>query len=211
MLHLPSSTSLYHCQTARISLFKVLHSLSRMFAPRVVGLSVQVARTGLRSTSRVVRAASISPRIVPHQTGLQPFANYSSVAIWPASGPSSSSRSHTSDTASPTALLSIGHLERHSLKSATPATSILGQIAAFSSSTRQALRESYFRRPNGRSSSSGSGPGGSGRGGPGWFQDLRRRIDRLPPMYVIYGIIGANIGIFLVWQYAQASWVSAYA
>ena len=163
-----------------------------MFAPRIVGLSGQVARNGLGgSASRLARTA--------------PFASYSSSIPWPVSGPSSFSRSYASGTKSSSERLSIGHLERYSVNPAG-SKSILGQITAFSTSTRQALRESYFRRPNGRSSSSGVGPG---RGsGPGWFENLRRRIDRLPPMYVIYGIIGANVGIFLVWQYAQASWVS---
>jgi hypothetical protein len=171
-----------------------------MFAPRIVGLSGQVARTGLRgSASRLARTASASPRF------LESFASYSSRTNWPVPGPSSLSRSFASGSESSTRPLSIGHLERYPVNPAGT-KSILGQITAFSTSTRQALRESYFRRPNGRSSSNG---GGSGRGsGPGWFENLRRRIDRLPPMYVIYGIIGANVGIFLVWQYAQASWVS---
>lgn len=171
-----------------------------MFAPRIVGLSGQVARNGLGgSASRLARTASASPRF------LESFASYSSSTPWSVSGHSSLSRSSASGSGSSTRPLSIGHLERYSVNPAC-SRSILGQITAFSTSTRQALRESYFRRPNGRSSSSG---GGSGRGnGPGWFENLRRRIDRLPPMYVIYGIIGANVGIFLVWQYAQASWVS---
>ncbi|KAG7529012.1 hypothetical protein FFLO_05835 [Filobasidium floriforme] len=168
-----------------------------MFAPRISNISGQVARTGLGSTSRLARTASASPRF------LEPFASYSSSTTWSVSGPSSPLLSYANSTRLPNKRLSIGYLERYSTKSAG-SKSILGQITAFSTSTRQALRESYFRRPNGRSNSSG---GGSGRGsGPGWFENLRRRIDRLPPMYVIYGIIGANVGIFLVWQYAQASW-----
>jgi hypothetical protein len=171
-----------------------------MFAPRIVGLSGQVARNGFGgSASRLARTACASPRF------LESFASYSSRTNWPVPGPSSSSQPYLSGSKPSTRPLSIGHLDRYSVNPAG-SRSILGQITAFSTSTRQALRESYFRRPNGRSSSSG---GGSGRGsGPGWFENLRRRIDRLPPMYVIYGIIGANVGIFLVWQYAQASWVS---
>ena len=86
---------------------------------------------------------------------------------------------------------------------------ILAQTRYFSSSTLRSLRESYFRRPNGRSSSSGYGRGGPGEGGgPGWFGNFRRRLDALNPMWVVYGLIGTNVAIFLVWQYAQASWVS---
>jgi len=91
----------------------------------------------------------------------------------------------------------------------TSTSPILAQTRFFSSSTLRSLRESYFRRPNGRSSSSGYGRGGpGGGGGPGWFGNFRRRLDALNPMWVVYGLIGTNVAIFLVWQYAQASWVS---
>lgn len=64
----------------------------------------------------------------------------------------------------------------------------------FSSSSPKSIRSSYFPQPS--------------RGGPtpnnqSWWRQFRRRIDNLPPSYILWGIIGLNVGIFGLWQYAQ--------
>lgn len=178
-----------------------------MFATRSLGAAAQVARTGLRSRESTSRLFQASRRMTCRSGPIASCSSYSARSYWAASVSSASLESRRDSTRSLVDAQPNGKLQNTSPALPSGAATILGQISAFSTSSKQALRESYFRRPNGRSNSSGSGSGGSGRGGPGWFETLRRRIDRLPPMYVIYGIIGANVGIFLVWQYAQASWV----
>ncbi|WWC69141.1 uncharacterized protein I206_103077 [Kwoniella pini CBS 10737] len=70
----------------------------------------------------------------------------------------------------------------------------------FGSSPKGLIRSSYF--PKG----SGYEYGGSGgSGGGNWFSRLRSRIDRVPTMTLIYGLIGINGGVFLLWQYAISS------
>ncbi len=49
--------------------------------------------------------------------------------------------------------------------------------------------------------------GSSARSSP----SFRQRFDRIPPNYIVYGIIGINVLIFLLWQYATASWVDMEA
>ena len=74
---------------------------------------------------------------------------------------------------------------------------------------------SHSRRPGtGRSSSGGSGSGfyygqgpGSSRGNP--FALLRRLFNRLPGDLIVWGIIGANGAVFLLWQLAADRLVSA--
>ncbi|KAK8869521.1 hypothetical protein IAR55_000087 [Kwoniella newhampshirensis] len=68
---------------------------------------------------------------------------------------------------------------------------------AFSTSRRTLIRSTYFPR----GSSSGGG-GGYGGGQQGWFTRLRRRMDRVPTMTLVYGLIGLNGAVFLLWQYA---------
>lgn len=75
---------------------------------------------------------------------------------------------------------------------------------AFSTSRLLALRESYFQRPASRTRDV-YGRGGGGNGGS-WWQNFRRRLDSLPPMYVVYGLIGVNVAIYGLWQYANTSW-----
>ncbi|WVR05439.1 hypothetical protein IAU60_002455 [Kwoniella sp. DSM 27419] len=72
---------------------------------------------------------------------------------------------------------------------------------AFGSSSKGLIRSTYFPRGG---SGGGGGYGGSGGGG-GWFSNLRRRIDRIPTMTLVYGLIGINGGVFLLWQYALSS------
>lgn len=74
----------------------------------------------------------------------------------------------------------------------------------FSTSRLLALRESYFQRPVSKTRS-GFSRGGGGNGGS-WWRNFRRRLDSLPPMYVVYGLIGINVGIYSLWQYAHTSW-----
>ncbi|WVO14170.1 hypothetical protein L204_101801 [Cryptococcus depauperatus] len=72
---------------------------------------------------------------------------------------------------------------------------------SFSSTHLSLIRSTYFPR-GGRS-------GGYGFGGPqgpgGWFTRLKRRIDRIPTMMLIYGLIGINGAVFLLWQYAVST------
>ncbi|WWC89721.1 uncharacterized protein L201_004646 [Kwoniella dendrophila CBS 6074] len=72
---------------------------------------------------------------------------------------------------------------------------------SFSSSSKQLIRSSYFPKGN----NGGYGYGGHGGGGGNWFSRLRNRIDRIPTMTLIYGLIGINGGVFLLWQYAISS------
>ena len=85
----------------------------------------------------------------------------------------------------------------------------------FSTSGPSSLRQSYFPNRSGR-------PNGSR---PGFWRRWRDSIDSYPPMFIvcltvqfliigfltsgvkIYGLIGLNVGIFLLWQYAFQSWV----
>ncbi|BGP16302.1 hypothetical protein JCM10213_006459 [Rhodosporidiobolus nylandii] len=53
-------------------------------------------------------------------------------------------------------------------------------------------RASYEQRGWGSS-------GGGGRGGKSWKQ----RLDELPPVWIIGGLIGINVSVFLLWNYAQ--------
>ncbi|RSH93830.1 hypothetical protein EHS25_006479 [Saitozyma podzolica] len=74
-------------------------------------------------------------------------------------------------------------------------------LRSFWTSRTMSVRQTYF--PKG----SGYGYGGDPRGGGGsWWSNFRRRIDRLPEIYVIYGLIGINVAVFLLWQYAVQSW-----
>ncbi|WVF71870.1 hypothetical protein IAT40_006680 [Kwoniella sp. CBS 6097] len=73
---------------------------------------------------------------------------------------------------------------------------------AFTSSSKGLIRSTYF--PRGGSSGGGGGYRGGGGGGNWWYQ-LRGRIDRIPTMTLIYGLIGVNAGVFFLWQYALSS------
>ncbi|KIR28711.1 hypothetical protein I309_02203 [Cryptococcus deuterogattii LA55] len=76
---------------------------------------------------------------------------------------------------------------------------------SFTSSTKSLIRSSYFPR-GGRLGGNGYGYGGGGPQGPwAWFTRLRRRIDRIPTMTLVYGLIGINGAVFLLWQYALSS------
>ncbi|OXC86251.1 hypothetical protein C344_01428 [Cryptococcus neoformans AD1-7a] len=76
---------------------------------------------------------------------------------------------------------------------------------SFNSSTKSLIKSTYFPR-GGRSSGNGYGYGGGGPQGPwAWFTRLRRRIDRIPTMTLVYGLIGINGAVFLLWQYALSS------
>lgn len=83
----------------------------------------------------------------------------------------------------------------------------------FSTTRLLALRESYFQRPLSKTRINqasgyglGFGRGGGSGGGNSWFRRFRRRLDSLPPMYVVYGLIGLNVAIYGLWQYAHTSW-----
>lgn len=85
----------------------------------------------------------------------------------------------------------------------------------FSTTRLLALRESYFQRPlsktrinqaSGYGLGFGRGGGSGGGGGNSWFRNFRRRLDSLPPMFVVYGLIGLNVAIYGLWQYAHTSW-----
>jgi hypothetical protein len=176
-----------------------------MFAPRIAGTTAHLARTGLayqQSPSHLARQAIGAARSSTgfHLQFIKPL--------------SSDARSELkADLCSKPIEKSACSLRPTRLLSSTPynplGSPILNQTRFFSSSTLRSLRETYFRRPDGRSNSTGNGGSGGGGGrGRGWFDNFRRRLDALPPMYVVYGIIGTNVAIFLLWQYAQASWVS---
>ncbi|WVQ99023.1 hypothetical protein IAU59_006155 [Kwoniella sp. CBS 9459] len=71
---------------------------------------------------------------------------------------------------------------------------------AFSSSSKGLIRSTYFPRGG-----NGGGGGYGGGGGGNWYYRLRGRIDRIPTMTLIYGLIGVNAGVFFLWQYALSS------
>ncbi len=88
---------------------------------------------------------------------------------------------------------------------------------AFTTSRSTSIRQTYFRR-----SSGGEGPNNS------FWRRWKIYIDELPPIAIvrillsrpssrcggiltavqIYGLIGVNVGIFLLWQFAYESYVS---
>ncbi|WVW82711.1 hypothetical protein I302_104722 [Kwoniella bestiolae CBS 10118] len=70
---------------------------------------------------------------------------------------------------------------------------------SFGSSARGLIRSSYFPKGGNGGYSYGGGGGGN------WFNRLRSRIDRIPTMTLVYGLIGLNGGVFLLWQYAISS------
>ncbi|RXK36879.1 hypothetical protein M231_05853 [Tremella mesenterica] len=41
---------------------------------------------------------------------------------------------------------------------------------------------------------------------PGFIRRFLRRLDSYPSIWIIYGIIGLNVGVFLLWQYAWQSY-----
>jgi hypothetical protein len=90
------------------------------------------------------------------------------------------------------------------LKAQTSPSTSKSVTRAFSTSRILALRESYFQRPASKTRDA-YGRGG-GRGGGSWWQNFRERLDNLPPMYVVYGLIGVNVAIYGLWQYANTSW-----
>lgn len=75
-------------------------------------------------------------------------------------------------------------------------------ILRFVKSETSAIRSTYYPR----GSSGGGGSQGPSQQGP--FQNFTRWLNRLPHMTVIYGIIGVNVGVFLLWQYGIQSYVS---
>ncbi|WVQ69713.1 uncharacterized protein L199_007933 [Kwoniella botswanensis] len=88
----------------------------------------------------------------------------------------------------------------------TPRISLLQSTSpflkrSFNATARDLIRSSYF--PKGGNGGYGGGYGGGGGGS--WFSRLRSRIDRIPTMTLIYGLIGLNGGVFLLWQYAISS------
>lgn len=95
------------------------------------------------------------------------------------------------------------------LPQSPPLSSLLTK-RSFTSSTNSLIRSTYFPR-GGRSGGNGYGSGGGGPQGPwAWFTRLRRRIDRIPTMTLVYGLIGINGAVFLLWQYALSSAVSRH-
>ncbi|WWC60786.1 uncharacterized protein I303_103362 [Kwoniella dejecticola CBS 10117] len=88
------------------------------------------------------------------------------------------------------------------IPSTTPSFASAVIRRAFGHTSRSLIRSSYFPKGSGY----GGGYGGSGgHGGGNWFSRLRGRIDRIPTMTLIYGLIGINGGVFLLWQYAISS------
>ncbi|WRT67449.1 uncharacterized protein IL334_004420 [Kwoniella shivajii] len=88
------------------------------------------------------------------------------------------------------------------LTSSRSLTNHLLSRRTFASTSRGLLRSTYFPKGNGGYSNYG---GSGGRGGGNWFSRLRGRIDRIPTMTLVYGLIGINGGVFLLWQYALSS------
>lgn len=73
----------------------------------------------------------------------------------------------------------IGPLRQPSLPGSSAQSSIFAQVfrRAFSSSRTGLVRQTYFPK--------NSGYGGGRQTPPGWFSNLRRRIDRLPTIAVV--------------------------
>lgn len=65
------------------------------------------------------------------------------------------------------------------------------------------IRETYYDRKRSNDRSSYGRSGGSG----GIWASIRRFINGLPPNLIVYGIIAANGGVFLLWQYAFQTYV----
>ncbi|ORY30009.1 hypothetical protein BCR39DRAFT_530582 [Naematelia encephala] len=75
----------------------------------------------------------------------------------------------------------------------------------FSTSPRSLVRPNYFPKNQRGSGSSGSGGGGGWQSFRLAWKRMRYRIDALPENFIIYGLIGTNVAVFLIWQYAQTS------
>ena len=87
-------------------------------------------------------------------------------------------------------------------------------LAAFSSTrTPLAPRNTYYTQlrgaaPNRYVGRSGGGFGGSGgRGGSNIWGRFKASINALPQNVLVWGIIGANVIVFLGWQYAEQTYV----
>lgn len=92
----------------------------------------------------------------------------------------------------------------------TFATTPLGMIMKYATG-RSSFDVSSFRRSSvqsSRNSFRSSGNGGR-RSGSSWWTNFKDRLDGIPPMRVVYGLIAINVGVFLVWQYAMTSWVGS--
>lgn len=48
----------------------------------------------------------------------------------------------------------------------------------------------------------------SGGQGQGWGRRMWKWLNTIRPERMVYGIMGINIAVYLLWQYAQNSWVS---
>lgn len=67
----------------------------------------------------------------------------------------------------------------------------LPNLLRFARSVPRAVRNTYFAS---RPSASGGGKGPSS-----FFHGFRRRVDALPTNVILYGIVGINAGVFLLW------------
>ncbi|GAA5856724.1 hypothetical protein JCM8547_008809 [Rhodosporidiobolus lusitaniae] len=81
------------------------------------------------------------------------------------------------------------------------APTLPGRRAFGTSSRREALRP-YLGRGRGRGGYSYGGAGGPG-GGPGGWRTFKAKVDALPGIWVIGGLIATNVAVYLVWNYAQ--------
>ncbi|ODO02903.1 hypothetical protein I350_05745 [Cryptococcus amylolentus CBS 6273] len=82
---------------------------------------------------------------------------------------------------------------------ASPQSSLSISKRLISSSPPSAIRDRYYKR------SSGGYYGGGNGGGSNWWSRVKQRLDRIPPMTLVYALIGINGGVYLLWQYALQS------
>ncbi|WVQ78442.1 hypothetical protein IAT38_000528 [Cryptococcus sp. DSM 104549] len=149
-------------------------------------------RTTLRLTYALTRAhpASATP-LRPAHAFLAPFLPRSPLAT-------SANRSFASLLPRPPTPTSPPTQAHHSiLQSLTR--------RPFTSSALSSIRNTYFQKGNRNGYGYGGGGGGGRGGGPEWFRNIKYRLDSIPTMRLVYGLIAANVGVFLLWQYALSS------
>ncbi|BGP40283.1 hypothetical protein JCM10450v2_004263 [Rhodotorula kratochvilovae] len=154
-----------------------------------------MAHLGLRSAARTLLGRIARPPIhpLPFFTPSAPSLHLPPVSL-PASRHALATFTpsfHPAARAQPSqAFLSLRHAFRHP-PPLRPATFASARRSFSSSALLRGIRPYYGR--GGRGSSYGR------RRDPNW----RDRIDDLPSQYIVYGLIGLNISVYLAWSYGQ--------
>ncbi|KAK4054555.1 hypothetical protein OIV83_001049 [Microbotryomycetes sp. JL201] len=147
--------------------------------------SSTVAVAALRAKPRLVSGSRTTSRV---QSLFAPSSTSSQRACT-CVGPSPLGRRlHSRSTPSP-----------HTTTTTRPSTSMYSLLTIrsfFTSSRLSGPRSYYYNR--------GSGGGGTGGRGSSSYSSFKHKIDRLPSNYILFGIIGLNVSVFLAWQYGKS-------